>query len=303
MPKVSVIIPAYNCQSFIAETVESILAQTYPDYEIIVVDDGSTDNTRDVLQRYEDRVRYVYQENSGVGAARNRGLSLARGEYIAFLDHDDLWLPEKLETQMKILETRPEVGLVYSNCYHIDEAGTILGRYFDHIKPARGMVFHQLFMTNFIPLLTVLVRKAVLDQVGTFRIGWSISEDYDLLLRVARKFILDYVETPLAKYRLHSGNVSRDVDRFLRENLLLAEELIQECPELAKMKARKLYRLYYDAAYQYLAQKETEKARQHFLNAVRSSPYALKALTFYLLTFLGLDAIEKLRSLKKAVST
>ncbi|MCL4553149.1 MAG: glycosyltransferase [Candidatus Marsarchaeota archaeon] len=301
MPRVSVIVPAYNCQGFIAETVESIFGQTYSDYEIIVVNDGSSDRTEDILKGYGDRIRYVYQDNGGVSAARNRGLAMAKGELIAFLDHDDLWLPEKLERQVHALESRPEVSLVYSDCYIVDEGGSITGKYSDHVKPFRGTVFRELFICNFIPFLTVLARKTALDSVGDFKVGWGIAEDYDILLRMARAYPVEYLSLSLAKYRKHSGNFSRNVDRFLEENLMLVENFLRDCPELRSTRGRKLGALRYDAAYQYLALGELSKARGQFLKAVKANPASPKALSYCALSLLGLNVIDVLRSAKRSV--
>ncbi|MCL4551930.1 MAG: glycosyltransferase [Candidatus Marsarchaeota archaeon] len=302
MPRVSVIIPAYNCQRFIEETIESVFSQTYSDYEIIVVDDGSSDNTKDILQRYSDRVTYVYQENGGVSAARNRALALSRGEFIAFLDHDDLWIPEKLERQVSVLDSSPSAGLVYSDCYYIDANGSIIGKYTDYIEAFRGNVFRQLFICDFIPFLTVLARRSAIDAVGYFKVGWAIAEDYDLLLRIARAYPVEYLSLPLAKYRKHSGNMSRDVDRFLEESFMLVENFLASCPELKNVKGKKLTTLHRDAAYQYLAVGQLTKARNQFLNAVKAHPLAPKALSYYFLSFLGFDALKKVRALKRALT-
>ena len=123
MPKVSVIIPAYNCAHYICHAVDSVLAQTFPDFELVVVDDGSTDNTRELLKQYGSQIKYIYQQNKDMTAARNTGINHSSGEYIAFLDSDDIWLANKLERQIVLLDQAPEVGLVYCWHYYIDPAG------------------------------------------------------------------------------------------------------------------------------------------------------------------------------------
>lgn len=125
MPKVSVIIPAYNMAWYTLETVESVLKQTFRDYEIIVVDDGSADNTKDLLHPYIEsyRITYIYKENGGASSARNVWIRASQGEYVALLDCDDLWLPEKLEFCVNVLDNKPEVGLVYTFFYRIDRKG------------------------------------------------------------------------------------------------------------------------------------------------------------------------------------
>ncbi|WP_143438568.1 glycosyltransferase family A protein, partial [Hydrocoleum sp. CS-953] len=122
-PRVSVIIPVYNCDRYISQAIESILAQTYQSYEIIVIDDGSTDNTRLALQPYIEKIRYVYQENQGVSAARNHGIDLARGELIAFLDADDFFLPDKLTAQVGVFDAQPNLGIVHSGWRRVNQQG------------------------------------------------------------------------------------------------------------------------------------------------------------------------------------
>ena len=118
MPKVSVIIPTYQYDSFIGEAIDSVLAQTYKDYELIVVDDGSIDRTREIISKYGSNINYIYQENKGLAAARNTGIRATKGEYLSFLDADDAWLPNKLEVEVEFLDTHPVVGMVYSNYFY-----------------------------------------------------------------------------------------------------------------------------------------------------------------------------------------
>src|SRR5437867_1708261 len=121
MPKVSIVIPTYNYGRYVVEAVESVLNQSFQDREVIVVDDGSTDDTRERLERFRGRIRYIYQRNKGLPAARNTGIRAARGAYVAFLDSDDLWLPEKLALQVPILDTRQQVGMVYTDAHLFDD--------------------------------------------------------------------------------------------------------------------------------------------------------------------------------------
>ena len=131
MSKVSVIIPTYNREKLISRAIESVLAQVYPVYEIIVVDDGSTDATKSVLAPFNGKIKYIYQKNAGIAEARNRGIKESSGEYIAFLDSDDYWAPEKLAEQVKVLDANPQVGIVFAPMPIVNEKGEILGR-----KPA-----------------------------------------------------------------------------------------------------------------------------------------------------------------------
>ncbi len=209
MPKVSVIIPTYNRADFIEDAVESVLCQTYKDYEIIIVDDGSTDNTKDVLQRFHNKIRYIYKNNGGVASARNTGIKHAQGAYIAYLDSDDLWLPERLKFGVQALDSDKNIGLFFSDCHRVSNGERDSKTYFDAYKPYSGFVFKQLYMQDFIPTSTVLVRKDCLRLSGMFDGNLPLCEDYDLWLRISTCFKINYTKMPLAIYRTHSKSISR----------------------------------------------------------------------------------------------
>lgn len=253
MPKVSIVIPIYNAEKFISGTIESVIAQTYPDWEIIAVNDGSTDKTPEILSKYKKglskKLQVITQENSGVSIARNKGISVARGKYVAFLDHDDLWMPEKLETQVKLLNSNKELGLVYTDSYVIDERGdvqkdtlikSIISKNILRIKVFRGNIFNELFCIDFIPLLAAMVRKEVFDKVGMFDTKYKISEDYDLFLKIAEIYPIDFVEQPLAKYRVHSGGGSKNIEIRVAEDLQIMEYWLGRKPELRRELKHKL---------------------------------------------------------------
>lgn len=204
MPRVSVLIPAYNAAGSIRRAVDSVLAQTYSDLEVIVVDDGSTDSTRDVLANYGDRICYIYQENQERSAARNNGIRNARGEYIAFLDSDDYWLPTKLERQMALFDEHPETGLVYSLAYSIDANGRRLA--ISGAVPERAVdplkTYCRLLLGNFIPGITPVIKRACCTSVGWFDVMLSQSEDWDYWLRVAQEHPVQAVAEPLACFEV-----------------------------------------------------------------------------------------------------
>lgn len=222
--KVSAIILTYNRAHLITEAMDSILSQTFKDFELIVVDNYSSDNTEAVVKSYNDkRIRYFKHQNNGlIGVNRNYGIKKSCGEYIAFLDDDDLWLPEKLGKQVELLDSNKELGLVYSDTYLIDSSGNLRGHtYFHRIKPFRGNAFNELLRDNFIPMLTVVIRRGVLDKVGGFNPRYVIAQDYDLWLRIAESYPIDFIEQPLAKYRVHSES------GFQKNTILSYEEVLQ----------------------------------------------------------------------------
>lgn len=263
-PGVSVIMNCLNCAKYLREAIDSVYAQTYTNWEIIFWDNVSTDDSAEIAKSYDGKLRYFCGEATvPLGHARNLAIENARGKCIAFLDCDDMWLPEKLEKQMELLEKNPDVMLVYSNSCTVDHGGDVLKISFDSGKPARGEIFNELLSHyNFIPLLTVVIRKDVLDEVGLFDNRYNVAEEYDLFLRIAYKHPVDYVEEPLARYRVHESNVSHNRDAGIREELEILNTWLRNDPALkrelgGKMRMRKLRRyaalyLYYMVKYAHL---------------------------------------------------
>jgi len=226
LPKVSVITAAYNHARFISESVESAQSQTYRDFEHIVVDDGSTDNTTEVLQPFQNRIRYLHQENQGVHAALNTGMRAATGDYIALLDSDDVWLPNKLERQMRALEEEPDAGLAYCLAQVIDAAGEVktdrevLGRPVSNPRDA----YAELLRDNPVPALTAVFRRDCLHEVGFFNSDFKAMTDWDLWIRIADHWPIVFVPEVLASYREHESNTWHLMvqnGRVERERLML----------------------------------------------------------------------------------
>jgi len=236
IPTVSVVIPTYNRAEFLAQAIDSVLSQTCQDFEVIVVDDGSTDDTAQVVSAYGDRVRYVPIPHSGLPAvARNAGLQVARGEYIAFLDSDDQWLPDKLTGQLEALDPLHNVSLVCSNALVWDgETDVPLRTGLPEGRGHSGHVLARLLEANFIITSTVVVRRSYLNQVGPFcesrqlRVG----EDYDLWLRLAAVSQLLYIPEPLIIAREHRDNLTRlqAPEDYWRGMVLIVERLQKQLP-------------------------------------------------------------------------
>ena len=216
MPTLSVIIHTYNNEKFIAETVESVLNQTYKDYEIIVVDDGSVDGTRDALIPYMQKIRYHYKENGGIASAKNAGIGLSETEFVAFLDHDDLWVPDKLKIQMECFNENPQAGLVYAKYTSFRDGKEL------RTKPEKGYsgwIFKELLAKSFIQTSTVVVKRECLDAVGPYDETFSLGDEYDMFLRIAQKFQCGFVDKGLTRYRVHDTNASNNDFLFDNENL------------------------------------------------------------------------------------
>jgi hypothetical protein len=205
-PLVSVIIPTYNRADLLPRALDSVLEQTFDDFEVLVIDDASTDDTREVIQAYADSpVQYMRQpKNRGVSAARNRGLREAKGELIAFLDSDDEWLPKKLKLQVQRFREQPEhVGLVYTGATMIYDDGTEKEK-----RPTRqGEVYDDLLVKNFVyPTSGIMVRASAAEQVGLFDEQMPANEDWDYWLRCTRQFEIDYVDDLLVRYFAMKGH-------------------------------------------------------------------------------------------------
>jgi glycosyltransferase involved in cell wall biosynthesis len=207
--------PAYNAGKFIRAAVESVLAQTYQALELIVVDDGSTDDTAAVVQSFGTAVHYVYQPNQRQAAARNHGIRLAKGDLIAFLDADDVWFPRKLELQTRLFLSSPQLGLVYCSMLAADPSGQVTSLIEATLRGPDGI---KILLGQGSPGCgsTALVPRAVLDDVGMFDPDLSPCEDTDLFWRISVRFPVDFVLEPLVLYRLHQGNSHKDVARTTR---------------------------------------------------------------------------------------
>ena len=210
-PQISVIIPAYNCDRYIGQAVESILNQTYPADEIIIIDDGSQDNTRQVLQPYSNYIHYVYQENQGVSVARNHGLKLARGEFIVFLDADDIFLPNKLATQLAVFQAKPQLGLVQSGWRRVNQQGETLmdATPWDYVP--------ELNLENWLrwkplgTMGTLMFRREWLLKIDGFEPGLAHAEDVDLILRMVLLGCESaWLQQSTVCYRQHDRNTMRD---------------------------------------------------------------------------------------------
>ena len=209
LPLVTIIVPTYNRPALLQETLATVLAQTYPALEIIVVDDGSTDETASLLEGYRGRVRVIHQQNGGLSAARNRGIAAANGAFLTFLDDDDLVAPTKIARQAHFLHTHPEIGLVHCGYYHSDGAGKILDKVW--LFP-EGETLPQLIRGNYIWSGAPMVRRACLDQVGGFDCSLPQLEDWDMWLRLAQSDCrFAAVSMPLGTYRLRHNNMSADL--------------------------------------------------------------------------------------------
>jgi glycosyltransferase involved in cell wall biosynthesis len=219
MPRVSIIIPAYNAAAFLPDALESVLRQTYQDWEVILVDDGSTDNSRAVVESFlpgfQGKLHYLYQSNQGQSAARNLGIRNSSGEFIALLDADDAWLEQRLELGVAVLDSDPNAGLVHGKVARINEAGEFIE--YPPSPPRKyleGRIAGAIY-TRRAHLLcpTILFRRACVDAVGVFDEPMRATEDRDLCFRIAERYDVRYINEVVSNYRISANSASRDPER------------------------------------------------------------------------------------------
>lgn len=301
-PSVSVVIAAYNAADFIGETLESVLAQTYPDYEIIVVDDGSMDRTADVLEQFGEAVQYIHQENRGQPAARNVGIRAARGRYIAFVDADDLWMPEKLERQMGLVE-KENPAWVYADMIAFEsKTGRTAFRAGEGNTLHEGNIFRPLLLGNFIASQP-LVRRDVFDDVGYFNEDPAThnGEDWEMWLRIAAEYPVACVHEPLACYRLHPASMtgSMDLEEALRSRLTIVERAAdRHSDKSAGLKSIARARLYTNIGRKALDREERPAARRWLVQAIRNEPANRLAWILFLAAFVPRPILRVLGRLR-----
>lgn len=323
MLKVSVIIPAYNCANYISEAVESVLKQTDKDFEILVVDDGSTDNTKAILTKFNGKIRYFYQNNKGVAAARNLGIRQANGDYIAFLDGDDAWLSDKLSLQLAIIERNPDIAMIFTDGESFDEKGVlkpslmyhqtvpandefknkILLMKFNDETQLKEIFCEDLIISNRVFTSSVLVRKKCLQETGGFDESLNGSEDYDLWLRMSYKYPILYFNRVTARYRVNNAGLSGDFNfRFFRYNEWNGSMLrlhLKICnPGKQRLIKKRIVQSYNIAAWGFLNINELKKVRQLCLSSLTYDITQVKLYLYFAISFLPVKLVSLLRQTK-----
>lgn len=308
---VSVILPTHNAARYILEAVESALKQVYPNKEIIVVDDGSTDNTRDVLASYLDKIVYVSQENRGVSSARNTAIQHARGELIAFLDADDIWLPNKLDTQMRFLANHPKVELLFSDAEIFNSNETIVpsfmsqkmsGPQLNEGEIGTADVSELLLTENFVVTSTVVAKKECVEGLGGFNESLRSVEDRDLWLRVARRYAVGYMSSVLTRKRVHDCNISSDSLLALQSRVKVLEMAVTEWwrkeDKIPPRVRSSLAKAHFSLGYHYFEKGECDEARRSFRKSL-GRKMQVRVMGYYVATHLGSPAVIWARKMKQ----
>lgn len=254
MSLISVIIPVYNSEKTIRQTIESVLQQTFTDFELIVINDGSKDTSLQIVDRIQDpRLKVFSYSNAGVSVSRNRGLSLAAGEFITFLDADDLWTADKLEDQLRALQENPQAAVAYSWTDYIDESSQFL--YPGSHTTLTGNIYEKILVHNFIENgSNVLIRREALNKVGGFDESLFGPEDWDLLIRLAAHYDFVAVPKPQVLYRLSAHSISANISRQEKQCLKVIEQAFTQAPEsLQHLKKHSIANLYKYLTFKVLA--------------------------------------------------
>jgi glycosyltransferase involved in cell wall biosynthesis len=287
-PLVSVGIGAYNRKDYIRECVDSVLAQTWPNKEVIVVDDASTDGTREILQSYGNSIQLILRdENSGIcPITRNQAAAAARGEYVAFLDSDDVWHPDKLAKQVAFMESRPDVPLCHTLCNVIDGQSRVVGiRHGAGVVPETGMIFERLLEHCWVTISTVMVRKSLFAEVGWFNpeppYGY-LGEDHEFFLRVARRYPIGLVPEVLAGFRKAGQGITAKNWQANPEPVPLFQALLErrdiwEGVVHRRRMVRALTDKCSENAYFYRARREWARTAWFARQALKADPLDLRA--------------------------
>lgn len=303
-PKVSVIIPTYNYASFVGQAIRSVLNQTFTDYEIVVVDDGSTDETPNVLAGFGDMIRVIRQENKGGSAARNAGIAAACGKYVAFLDADDQWKPCKLERQVAVLERDPGVGIVFSDIQHWVNGKLVHERYLKergYKYPASGYIFENLLREGFIFTPTVVVPKAVLDEVGGFDTTLRNCEDVDLWFRIVELYRGGYIDEPLVIRNQHGSGVTSEKEDYLKGPIIVMTRLLHRVNSRSSREIikQRLQKMNFDLGYFYFDRGNTGLCRSCMVKSIASGGQLVPAFKYILFSLMPDSVITLARGQRK----
>jgi glycosyltransferase involved in cell wall biosynthesis len=303
-PKVSIIIPTYNRYELLLETIQSVLAQTYQDYEMLIIDDGSSDGTYDRIQTLFGeyaKVKIVEQANQGRSAARNKGLSIARGEYIVFCDDDDWFLPEYLEKHVSNLDTHLNYGIIFSDMNFCDSHGKLIcrGSEYHGVRPPSGEIFEAMLIKCLVYApACAMVRKQCLDEIGDFDESLEGIEDWDLWLRLAARYKFFFLDEPLSNYRIHSQmSTYQQVDLISKLKKIRAK--ICEMPEFKVASRETKSRFYVIYGTMKIMIGEISPGRNLLVEGLKSNPVQVRAYFLYLCSVFGVRIFREIIFVKR----
>jgi len=302
-PKVSVVIPTYNRAYLLPRTIKSVLNQTFQDFELIIVDDGSTDNTKEVVedfQKQDSRIKYIWQENSGGPAKpKNTGIKNSKGEFLAFLDSDDEWLPEKLEKQLELFEKDKKLGIVGCGAFYINDntKKTIINR----IKRCENKNYFINFLSGTFlgSSSSIIISKDVFNNIGLYDESFSVADDWDLYLRIIPKYNFDFIDEPLFNYYIHDNNISGDCNalKIAEENIKIINKNKEKYNNHLRIKSKILR----STGSFYLIAGDRKKAKLCFFESIYCNPFIFRNYLNLAIFFLGNNFYRILLRTKKVL--
>lgn len=300
MPKVSIILPTYNRAKTLHTAIQSVLSQTFSDFELIIIDDGSMDNTEEIVKGFrDDRIKYIKcKENKGAPIARNIGIRSAEGEYVAFQDSDDEWLPQKLEKQMKIFEAAPaDVDIVYTGFWQKKDDRQ---RYipYNSVRQKEGDILSELLKESFISTQTILLRKKCFERSGMFDENLPRLQDWELVIRLAKHYNFKFIDEPLLVAYYTPDSITANCKVHIKAlEMILAKHF----EDFAKDKKILAKRYFYLGELSYLYG-EPQKGKNYYLKAVKLNPLNIKLLLAVILGQSAFNAVKLFyQNLKKLI--
>lgn len=299
VPTVSVIIPTYNRAHLVGRAVRSVLAQTYQDFEVIVVDDGSVDNTQEMMKGFNEKgIIYIkHPSNKGVSAARNTGIKHAKGKYVAFQDSDDEWLPDKLEKQIRVFENaKPDTGLIYTGMWRIknNRKKFIPGH---AIKKREGNIHDILLERCFVGTPTTLIRKECFKRIGMFDENLRCADDWDMWIRISEHYAFAYIDEPLVISHCQPDSISQDRDTGPKASEMILAKHYGKFSKDKRLLGKRLYWIGNLFCYK----GDMSQGRKYFLRSLRSYPLNIKCLIAFVLSFFGKRAYSQAVRLKRNI--
>jgi glycosyltransferase involved in cell wall biosynthesis len=279
-PQVSVIIPTYNRALFVGEAIQSVLGQTFSDFELIIVDDGSTDDTETVVAQFNDlRIRYIRHDNMGISGARNTGIRNARGQYIAFLDSDDLWLPQLLEVEVPILDQNPDVGVICAKAQGIDSAGSLTFESRGYFQKYPNQTLKSMLYGDFTCIQTNLARRQCFERAGLFDESLVGRVDWDMFLRLAQHYSFAHVDRVLAHFRTHTdqftGAESEHFAEVVEAGVAVLDKVFSAADlptDIIAVKPLAYRNLFMDIGLRWSSIPAWRQSARYFWRAIRVSP-------------------------------
>jgi glycosyltransferase involved in cell wall biosynthesis len=299
-PTFSIIMPVYNAERFLSEALDSAFAQTFTDFEVVVVDDGSTDNTAQILASYGERIRVLTQENGGPSKARNAAIRASRGEFIAFLDSDDIWDARKLELQIAVMREDENIGFCFSDCQYFDSENIWEGNMGSRVPPMEQM-FDAMLTEHFITLSSVVVRRKCVDAVGPFDESLIGCEDYNFYLRVADRYGFHFMPQSLVKSRCHADNLSNDLAQMRQDEIANLDKIAAMFPEREIDKRRLSAKILFRFGQYHFDRQEFPLARSCFARAIAGAPFRPSTYVYLAASALPAGVRQKLRGALRAV--